>query len=144
LAVRRCATWRRNSAPIPASTARSRTKLNELAILVTQRFWNRQYEWYAHHKYGLQAGRSAALIDAIAAGNPPAEMAPDEAAVCSSCHVLLETRQVSDATFDAVKEEIRAQRRRPDGRRRPLPHRVDGPDRYPLPDGAKPELQALK
>jgi 4-carboxymuconolactone decarboxylase len=42
-------------------------KLNELAILVTARFWNSQYEWYAHHKYGLEAGLSPALIDAIAA-----------------------------------------------------------------------------
>jgi 4-carboxymuconolactone decarboxylase len=54
-------------------------KRNELAILVTARLWNSQYEWYAHHKYGLEAG--LALIDAIAAGNLPAEMAPDDAAV---------------------------------------------------------------
>ncbi len=31
-------------------------KLNELAILMTARFWNSQYEWYAHHKYGLAGG----------------------------------------------------------------------------------------
>ena len=41
-------------------------KLNELAILITGRFWNSQYEWSAHHKYGLQAGLSPELIAAVA------------------------------------------------------------------------------
>jgi 4-carboxymuconolactone decarboxylase len=122
-------------------------KLNELAILVTARFWDSQYEWYAHHKYGLEAGLSPALIDAIAAGKPPADMQPDEAAVYTFCHELLETRQVSDATFDAVREKF--------GERGVVDligvigyyHIVSmalNVDRYPLPGGAKPELQALK
>jgi 4-carboxymuconolactone decarboxylase len=122
-------------------------KLNELAILVTARFWDSQYEWYAHHKYGLEAGLSPALIDAIAAGKPPADMPPDEAAVYTFCHELLETRQVSDATFDAVREKF--------GERGVVDligvigyyHIVSmalNVDRYPLPGGAKPELQALK
>jgi 4-carboxymuconolactone decarboxylase len=122
-------------------------KLNELAILVTARFWDSQYEWYAHHKYGLEAGLSPALIDAIAAGKPPTDMQPDEATVYAFCHELLETRQVSDATFDAVKEKF--------GERGVVDligvigyyHIVSmalNVDRYPLPGGAKPELQALK
>jgi 4-carboxymuconolactone decarboxylase len=119
-------------------------KRSELAIVVTARLWNSRDEWYAHHKYGIEA-----LIDAIAAGNLPAEMAPDEAAVYlySFCRELLETRQVSDATFDAVKEKF--------GERGVVDligvvghyHIVSmalNVDRYPLPDGAKPELQALK
>jgi 4-carboxymuconolactone decarboxylase len=122
-------------------------KLNELAILVTARFWDSQYEWSAHHKYGLEAGLSPALIDAISAGQSPAEMQPDEAAVYTFCHELLETRQVSDATFNAVKEKF--------GERGVVDligvmgyyHIVSmalNVDRYPLPNGAKPELQALK
>src|SRR5205085_652065 len=77
-------------------------KLNELAILITARFWNSQYEWYAHHKYGLQAGLSAAVVDELAAGKRPAGMQPDEAIVYDFCHELLATREVSDATFKAA------------------------------------------
>ena len=122
-------------------------KLNELAILITARFWNSQYEWSAHHKYGLAAGLSPALIDAVAAGKRPTEMQPDEQAVYEFCHELLETRQVSDATFAAVKDKF--------GERGVVDligvmgyyHIVSmalNVDRYPLPEGAKPELQALK
>lgn len=122
-------------------------KLNELAILVTARFWTSQYEWYAHHKYGLEAGLSPALIDAIAAGRRPEGMQPDEQAVYDFCRELLETRQVSDAAFAAVKERF--------GERGIVDligvmgyyHIVSmalNVDRYPLPDGAKPELQAVK
>jgi len=122
-------------------------KLNELAILITARFWNSQYEWAAHHKYGLEAGLSPALIAAVAAGKRPEKMASEEAAVYDFCHELLETRQVSDATFSAVKEKF--------GERGVVDligvmgyyHIVSmalNVDRYPLPDGAKPELEAAQ
>ena len=35
-------------------------RLNEMAILMTARYWNSQYEWYAHHRDALTAGLSAA------------------------------------------------------------------------------------
>jgi len=31
-------------------------KLNELAIIVTARFWTSQFEWQAHHRAALEAG----------------------------------------------------------------------------------------
>ncbi|HYM03543.1 MAG TPA: hypothetical protein VET85_11400, partial [Stellaceae bacterium] len=122
-------------------------KLNELAILVTARFWTSQFEWSSHHKYGLEAGLSPALIDDLAAGRRPAEMQPDEAIVYDFCHELLETRQVSDATFKAAVDRF--------GERGVVDlmgvmgyyHLVAmalNVDRYPLTDGAKPELQPLK
>jgi 4-carboxymuconolactone decarboxylase len=60
-------------------------KLNEFAILITARHRNSQYEWYAHHKYGIQAGLNPALIDALAAGKRPSPMEPDEQIVYSFC-----------------------------------------------------------
>lgn len=122
-------------------------KLNELAILITARFWTSQYEWSAHHKYALEAGLSPALIEAVATGKRPAEMQPDEQVVYDFCHELLETRHVSDATFAAVNDTF--------GERGVVDligvmgyyHIVSmalNVDRYPLPDGAKPELEALK
>src|SRR5579885_2362957 len=43
-------------------------KLNEFAILLTGRYWNAQYEWYAHRRLAEQAGLSPAIIAAVAAG----------------------------------------------------------------------------
>ena len=46
-------------------------KLNEMAIIMTGRFWNAQYEWSAHKKAALAAGLNPAIIDAIAVGKRP-------------------------------------------------------------------------
>src|SRR4029078_4407884 len=56
-------------------------RLYELAILVTARHWTAQYEWQAHHRSALQAGLSAAICDAIAAGRRPASMQKEEEAL---------------------------------------------------------------
>jgi 4-carboxymuconolactone decarboxylase len=121
-------------------------KLNEFAILMTARFWNSQFEWYAHHKYALDAGLSPVVIDAVAAGKRPTSMQPDEEVVYNLCNELLSTRQVSDATFRAAVNGL--------GERGVVDlvgvmgyyHLVSmllNIDRYPLPDGAKPELKPL-
>lgn len=121
-------------------------KLNEFAILITGRFWNAQYEWYAHKKYALEAGLSPAIIDALAAGKRP-PMQKDEEAVYNFCTEMLNTKHVSDAAFRAAKEQF--------GERGivdmiglmgyyNLVSMALNADRYPLPDGGKPELTPLK
>jgi 4-carboxymuconolactone decarboxylase len=40
-------------------------RLSELAILVTARHWNAQFEWYAHKKLALAAGLDPNIIAAI-------------------------------------------------------------------------------
>jgi 4-carboxymuconolactone decarboxylase len=122
-------------------------RLNEMAILVSARFWGAQYEWYAHHKNATQAGLSEAIIDAIANGKRPAGMQPDEEAVYNFCHEMLNNRQVSDATYQAAVSKF--------GERGAvdmvgvmgyyaLVSMALNLDRYPLPEGAKTELKALK
>lgn len=81
-------------------------KLKELAILVVARFWTAQFEWYAHHKLALEAGLDPAIADAIAEGKRPARLAPDEAAIYDFSSELLQTREVSDANFAAVKDRF--------------------------------------
>ena len=78
-------------------------KLYELAILVTARHWTAQFEWTAHRRGALQAGLSPSIADAIAVGRRPASMAPDETAVYDFATELLETKQVSDRTFEGAK-----------------------------------------
>jgi 4-carboxymuconolactone decarboxylase len=121
-------------------------KLNELAIIITARYWSSQYEWYAHHRAALAAGLSPAIADAIAAGKRPTGMQPDETAVYTFCSELLNTKQVSDATFLAAKDAV--------GEKGVVDligvmgwyHVVSmllNVDRYPLPDGAQPELKPI-
>ena len=122
------------------------TKLNEFAILITARALNVQYEWAAHHKYALQAGLSPAVIDALAIGKRPPAMQPDEEIVYNFTTELVNTKQVSDSTFRAAVDKF--------GERTVVDligvigyyHFVSfvlNVDRYPLPEGAQPEIKSL-
>jgi 4-carboxymuconolactone decarboxylase len=77
-------------------------RLNEMAILMTAKWWSSQYEWYAHKPLALEAGLSAAVIDDIQAGRRPTTMKPDEAVVYAFSTELRERRRVSDETFKAA------------------------------------------
>jgi 4-carboxymuconolactone decarboxylase len=122
-------------------------RLYELAILVTARHWTAQFEWTAHRRAALQAGISQSVADAIAVGRRPSAMPPDEQVVYDFSTELLETKQVSDATFAAAKNLLGE---------RGVVELINllgwygtvsmflNVDRYPLPDGAPPELKPLK
>ena len=122
-------------------------KLYELAIIITARHWTAQFEWQAHRRGAVQAGIAPAVADAIAEGRRPASMPPDETAVYNFATELLDTKQVSDATFAAAKNLL--------GERGvvELIHVMGwygtvsmllNVDRYPLPAGTTPELKPLK
>lgn len=121
-------------------------KLNELAIIITARYWTAQFEWNAHKRAALAAGVSPAIVDAIATGKRPAQMQPDEEAVYNFGTELLRTKQVSDATFQAAKTAV--------GERGvvdmisvmgyyQLVSMLLNVDRYPLGEGVQPELKPL-
>jgi 4-carboxymuconolactone decarboxylase len=78
-------------------------RLNELAILLTARWWLSQYEWYAHKPLALQAGVDASVIDDIQAGRRPARMQTDEAVVYEFANELRERRRVSDGTYQRAR-----------------------------------------
>jgi 4-carboxymuconolactone decarboxylase len=122
-------------------------QLNELAIIITGRYFTSQYEFQAHHRAALQAGLSPAIADAVAQGKRPTGMSKEEAAVYDFCWELLTTKQVSDAHFKAAKDAF--------GERGVVDligvmgwystvSMALNVDRYPLPDGQKPELAPLK
>jgi 4-carboxymuconolactone decarboxylase len=77
-------------------------KLKELAILVVARHWTAQFEWYAHHRLALEAGLKPGIAADIASGKRPAGLDADEQAIYAFASELLETKEVSDATFKAV------------------------------------------
>jgi 4-carboxymuconolactone decarboxylase len=122
-------------------------KLYELAIIITARHWTAQFEWSAHHRGALQAGLSPAVADAIAEGRRPTTMPSDEAAVYNFVTELLDTKQVSDRTFQAAKDLL--------GERGVVDlinvmgwygtvSMLLNVDRYPLPEGTQPELKPLR
>ena len=121
-------------------------RLYELAIIITARHWTAQFEWTAYHRSALQAGLSPTIADAVAVGRRPATMQPDEEAVYNFATELLQTKQVSDRTFDAAKRVL--------GERGVVDlisvmgwygtvSMYLNVDRYPLPDGSQPELKPL-
>jgi 4-carboxymuconolactone decarboxylase len=121
-------------------------QLNEMAIIITARYWTAQYEWYAHKRAALQAGLNPAIVEAIQNGRRPATMAKDEAAVYTFCTEVLNTKHVSDATFQTAKDAV--------GEKGvvdlmgvmswyQMVSMLLNVDRYPLPDGVQPELKAL-
>ena len=118
-------------------------RLNEMAILIVARHMTAQYEWYAHKRLALQAGLKQDIVDAIAAGRRPAGLQADEQALYTFESELLDRHEVGDATFKTAVAAF--------GERGVVDlinlmgyyHLVSmalNVDRYPLPDGAKPEL----
>ena len=122
-------------------------KLNEMAIIITARHWTAQYEWSAHRTAAAQAGLNEPIIQAIAAGKRPGSMDADETTIYNFATELLNTKQVSDPVFKAVKDKF--------GERGVVDligvmgyyqfvSMLLNVDRYPLGEGVKPELQSLK
>jgi 4-carboxymuconolactone decarboxylase len=118
-------------------------RLSEMAIIMTARWWSSHYEWYLHKALALKAGLNPAVVDAIQAGQRPAQMEPDEAVTYAFCTELRDRRQVSDATFEAAVSLL--------GEKGvvdlvglmgyyDLVSMALNVDRYPLPDGAKADL----
>ena len=78
-------------------------KLNEFAILITARWWNAKFEWYAHYPLALQAGLKPGVAADLAQGRRPRGMSEDEAVVYDFSTELRRERQVSDATYARAK-----------------------------------------
>jgi len=120
--------------------------LNELAILITGRFWGAQYEFWAHSRLARTAGLADATIDAIAAGRRPAKMSDDERIVYDLCTELFRDKAVADPTFKAAAGRFGEQ-----GvidliaacGYYSIVSMVLNVDRHPLPAGEQPPLKPL-
>jgi 4-carboxymuconolactone decarboxylase len=70
----------------------------EIAILVTARFWQSEYEWYAHARLAREAGVAPAVIDTILTGKRPA-LAGAEAVVYDVAVSLHETHRIAEPLY---------------------------------------------
>ncbi|KAI9001801.1 hypothetical protein DFJ74DRAFT_775501 [Hyaloraphidium curvatum] len=80
----------------------------EIGILVTARFFNSDFEWYAHELPAIHAGLSKEGCDAIRKNLPPpvAAMTADQNAIYAFCRQLYhsERKRVDQATWLKVRE----------------------------------------
>ena len=76
----------------------------ELATLVTAREWTQQFEWSHHYKHALAAGLSKPVIEAVAEGRRPDNMAKEAAAAYDFSIELHRHKSVSDATYARALE----------------------------------------
>ena len=122
-------------------------RLTELAIMITARQWSNQWIWRGHYRGALRGGLDPSVGADIAAGKRPTAMQPDEEAVYNFCTEVLNTKQASDAVFQTAKEKF--------GERGVVDMMAIvgyyqfvslllNVDRYPLADGAQPELKPLR
>ena len=73
--------------------------LSELAILVTARELNQQFEWTVHEPAGLTAGLERAVIDAVKYRKSVAGLSAKEASIIQLGREAFGKRKVDAATF---------------------------------------------
>lgn len=74
-------------------------KLREMVILITARQWTQDTEWNSHVAIAQKDGLSPEITKQLAAGQRPAGMSDEEAAVYDFCDELHRNQSVSDATY---------------------------------------------
>jgi 4-carboxymuconolactone decarboxylase len=121
-------------------------RLSEFVILLTARRWTQNYEWYAHAPLAIKGGLQQSIVDAIAEGRRPPQMAKDEQALYELVDELHRNQSVSDATYAnaiaAVGEQGLIDAVAIVGQYTMLAM-VLNTARTPLPEGVKPELKPL-
>ena len=83
--------------------------LREVVILATAREIASQYEFTAHARLARELGVSESTIAALSDGSAPAGLSGDEELVVRLAQELLRNRNVSERTFDAVKDRFGVQ-----------------------------------
>lgn len=74
-------------------------RVQELAILITARFWNADYEWWAHVPKAIAAGVPRTAVEDIRAGRPPRDLSRDDGVIHRFLHALLHERRVCDELY---------------------------------------------
>ena len=79
-------------------------RLTELAILVTARELDSQFEWTAHEPAALKEGLEPKIIDVVKRGRPIAGLGKKEALIVAFGRELFRTRQLRPRTFARAVE----------------------------------------
>ncbi|HLH75455.1 MAG TPA: hypothetical protein VKV28_01490 [Candidatus Binataceae bacterium] len=74
-------------------------RVRQLVVLRTIKYWDAKFPWVAQVRASLKVGLEQATIDAIGQGHTPALASAQEASALKFCAELLETKQLSEATY---------------------------------------------
>jgi 4-carboxymuconolactone decarboxylase len=123
-------------------------KYSELGILLVARHWTSEYVWNAHHRYAVNVGLPADVVEAIRLGTRPAKMEKDVEAIYNFANEFLTTKKVSDATFRAARTVLAGDRGIVELTGTLGLYQISSMmavlDETPLADGAQPLLPPLK
>src|SRR6202521_596866 len=78
------------------------SNISEFIILLIARQWTQQFEWYSHESLDLKAGIKEETIKAIAEGQRPPIMTPDEQMIYEYITELRLHQSVSDPVYAQV------------------------------------------
>ena len=79
-------------------------RLTEVAIITVGGRWQAEFEWWAHAQMARRYGVSDPVIEAIRQGEDPPFEADDERTVHAAARQLAGAGQLSQDTYDAVRE----------------------------------------
>jgi 4-carboxymuconolactone decarboxylase len=77
-------------------------RLMELMVLLVSRHWRCDYQWAVHADAAVKAGLGREVMEAIRLGRKPEFAREDERAVYDAITELLESKALSQATYDRV------------------------------------------
>ena len=81
-------------------------RLSELCILITASHWKASGEWIDHEPIARKLGVDANALEALRTGKPAKFKQDDEAAVYDLAQELLQTRALSDATYQRAVDAL--------------------------------------
>jgi 4-carboxymuconolactone decarboxylase len=81
-------------------------RLRQMLVLRTIKHWGARYPWVVQVRASIKEGLERSIIDAIEKEQSPALSAPQDIAALRFCDELLETKQVSDATYKHAVETL--------------------------------------
>lgn len=82
------------------------SRLSELAILVTGKFWGAEYEWWVHRPIAEAAGLDVSVVEAIREGRTPDFAREDERIVHDFVLRLHRDKRVDDSTYNEAKSVL--------------------------------------
>jgi alkylhydroperoxidase family enzyme len=83
--------------------------LNEMAILITARYWTSQFEWFAHSALAIKAGLDPKIIDALAKKKRPSKMTEQQASVYEFCTQLHHKKKVQVMYLSLLRDVLRVE-----------------------------------
>ncbi len=81
-------------------------QLREFSISITAKYWEAKYEWYIHSNLAIDFGINPSIIDAIGLNQEVKLTDPEQIIIYEFTNELLNTKQVSDATYAKALEHF--------------------------------------